>query len=87
MNCIIEADEFGTIHLAGDLVGAGPNSRFELYRSGPQIVLRPVSDERPLWERLSPEERAKDFLDWVGQQQPAPIHLSDEDLRRENLYE
>lgn len=88
---VIEADASSAIHLEGDSLGVRPHSRFELEQDGQTLILRPIEngagDQRPLWERLSPQERAEEFLDWVRRQPPSDVHLTDEQLRRENIYD
>jgi len=89
MTRVVEADENGAIRLAGEWLGSKPHARYIIESQGDQLVLRPAdaTDERPLWERLSPEQWAQNFQDWIGQQTPAAVHLTDEQLRRENLYD
>lgn len=38
-------------------------------------------------ETLTPNQRAKRFLEWVQQERPSAPSMTDEQLRRENLYE
>lgn len=89
---VIEADESSAIHLEGSTLGVPPHSRFQLEQDGQTLILRPIegeptANERPLWERLSPQERAEEFLNWARRQPPSDVHLTDEQLRRESIYD
>jgi hypothetical protein len=85
---IVEADQQGTIHLAGDWVGSKPHSRYALDVEGGRVVLRPVeSQARPLWETLTPQQRIEDLRQWAQQPRPPARPLSNSDLSRENIYE
>lgn len=95
MNRIIEADESSTIRLEGDALGVRPHARYSVEREGQNLILRPIEIENAtafakqsfLWEVLSPDERVKEFLQWARRQPPSDVHLTDEQLRRENLYD
>ena len=93
MKQVVEADARSEIRLEGNLMGVRPHTRYELEQEGQTLILRPVNpdnpsaDTLPLWQRLSPQERAEEFLNWVGRQPPSEVHLTDEQLRRENLYD
>lgn len=85
---VIEADDKGAIYLSPEWFKSKPHARYTVEIEGGTVVLRPQKDEeQPLWERLTPQERADEFLAWAGRQKPAPVHLGDEQLRRENMYE
>ena len=91
MTRIIDADEKGTLHLSAELLGTRPHARYEVALADGQVVLKPLAvpeaDTRPLWQRLTPSERIADLRRWVAEQRPSAPSLSDEALRRENLYE
>lgn len=93
MNRVIEADGSSMIRLEGDALGVRPHARYSVEREGQNLILRPLDSatvaepDAFLWEVLSPEERAKEFLQWARRQPPSDVHLTDEQLRRENLYE
>lgn len=90
---VIEADESSAIRVEGHALGVRPHSRFELEQDGQTLILRPVEEEEskagqpPIWMRLSPQERAEEFLNWARRQPPSDVHLTDEQLRRENIYD
>ena len=89
MRRIIEADESGSIRLAGEWLGSKPHARYVLQSEGDHLILRSAegSEQRSIWDRLTPAQRAEDFLNWIKQQRPAEIHLTNEQLRRENMYD
>lgn len=74
---VIEADESSAIRVEGASLGIRPHSRFQLEQDGQSLILRPIKDEResqvPLWERLSPQERAEEFLGRDGSHLPMSI--------------
>ena len=89
MTRVVEADEAGSIHLRAEWLGSKPGDRYVVESQDDRFVLRPTTsdDSRPPWEKLTPQQRADDFLAWIQQQKPAEVHLTDEQLRRENLYD
>jgi hypothetical protein len=88
MSRIIERNAKGEVVLPADIVDAvTPHDRFEVDVRGNQIVARPVEGEEPLWKRLTPEERAREFREWVRNLSPKAPHLPDEALRRESVYD
>jgi hypothetical protein len=93
MTRIVEADEKGAVHLDREMLGSKPGMQYVVARSGDQVVLKPVvedaTQEKPLWEILTPAERAADFLEMVRkwESMPGGPSLSDEALRRENMYD
>jgi hypothetical protein len=93
MTRIIEADEQGTVHLDREILGSKPGMQYTLAIAGDQVVLRPISEkerhEKPLWETQTPQQRAADFLEMVRkfEKMPGGPSLSDEALRRENMYD
>lgn len=91
MTRIVEADEKGAIHLEREMLGPRPGTRYRVELSSDQVVLRPVARDDTaqgaLWEILTPKERAEEFLQWARRQPPSEVHLTDEQLRRENIYD
>lgn len=92
MTRIVEADEQGAVHLDRETLGSKPKMQFIVTHSNDQIVLKPVGEsekKEPPWESLSPQERAEEFLQWVQslEKMPGGPSLSDEALRRENMYD
>ena len=41
----------------------------------------------PLWQSLTPRERAREFQEWVSQLPKNNLSLSDEALSRDSIYE
>ncbi len=39
------------------------------------------------WRDLTPEQRLEKFDRWIAQQEPSEVHLTNEQLRRENMYD
>lgn len=87
MTHILKADGTGSLHLPADVLHAGPDARFEVESSNGTIVLRRI--EQPFWETATPEQRVERLREWVAKL-PAcdsDVHLTNEQLRRENIYE
>ena len=65
--------------------------RFGMSIENGKLVLSPIQHRHsfgPAWRKLTPEERAADLEKWVNQLEPGEqTNISDEDLRRENMYE
>jgi len=56
----------------------------------PEMTAEPASTahpETPLYERLSPQELAQAFLEWVESHDPNTPGLSDYAVSRESMYE
>lgn len=91
MTRFVEVDEKGAVHLDREMLGSRPVTRYSVDLLADQVVLKPVAQDdpaqKPLWETLTPEERADEFLQWARRQPPSEVHLTDEQLRRENLYD
>lgn len=88
---IVEADEKGAVHLDHEMLGSRPGMKYTVDLSADRVVLKPVETSEPpqkrLWESLTPKERAEEFLQWARRQPPSEVHLTDEQLRRENIYD
>lgn len=93
MTRIVEADDQGTVHLDREMLGSKPGMQYIVAHSGDHVMLKPlveeVKKEKPLYEILTPQERAAEFLQWVRslERMPGGPSLSDEALRRENMYD
>jgi len=84
---IIDRNKNGELVFPREIVDAvTPHERFEVDVQGNVLIARPVQEEQPLWATLSPKERAEEFRQWVKSLKPRARHLSDEAMRRENLY-
>ena len=84
---ILETNATGELQIPAGALGAGPGARFRLEHEGNAIRLIPEV-KRALWETLSPEERARTFLDWVARlpKRGSPP-LPAEALSRESMYD
>jgi hypothetical protein len=93
-------DDKGRVALPKEaLSGLRPNSEFNVVREGSTLRLVPVPDQgvatveelqaqaRRYWAETTPEQRAKDFLEWANQPRPAGPPLPDEALHRESFYD
>lgn len=91
MTRVVQADENGAVHLDREMLGSQPGTTYTVDLSADQVVLKPVAiaetGQKRLWEILTPEERAEEFLQWARRQPPSEVHLTDEQLRRENIYD
>ncbi|NMG11626.1 hypothetical protein [Brasilonema sp. UFV-L1] len=48
---------------------------------------RQVESSIPFWQRATPEERARDFREWVSQLPQSGVSLPDEAFSRDSIYE
>ena len=90
MNRVVEADENGSIYLPREVSHSNPNARYAVeHAAADQIVLRRLKDQKPLWETATPGQRVEHFRRWTEELRmyPTSPSLSDESLRRENIYE
>lgn len=87
MSYVVEADESGAIFLSGALTGSQPHERFQVEVRGKDLILQPMTTFPPGWDESSPEQRAQELMDWVRSLPPSDLHLTDEQLRRENIYD
>lgn len=87
MSHVIEADDRGTVHLTSDLTGAKPHESFRVEVQGGTLMLRPLLTYPPDWDKTTPQQRAAAFAEAVSRFPASDIHLTDEQLRRENIYE
>ena len=90
MTRVVETDEKGAI-VAPEQLGLRPKSRYVAEVEGEQVVLKLATSEdevRARREAMTPQQRAEEFLRWANRPRPAaPRQLTDEELRRENLYD
>ena len=85
---MLETNDQGALNLPAELIGgAPPHAKFELEVVGDILVLRPVNKDQPFWQRASAQQRAEAFRRWADSPSPPAPELSDESLRRENLYD
>ena len=84
---ILETNDVGELQIPAGALDAGPHARFRLEYEGNVLRLIPEA-QQALWETLSPQERARSFLEWVDRlpkRGGPPIPA--EALRRENMYD
>jgi hypothetical protein len=91
MGQIIEVDEKGGLYLPPEVLGdEQPHTPYVLEaRNGILTLTRlrtQLRQEPPFWATATPEERAKDFLEWALSHKDGP-NLPDDALRRENMYD
>ena len=85
---VLETNDDGALYLPPELIGgASPHTKFELEVSGDILLLRPADRDRPFWRRATPQQRAEAFRRWAEAPRPPAPDLTDESLRRENLYD
>ena len=89
MTRVVEADEKGGLHLSAEWLNSKPHARYMVEFEGERVILRPSDSAGNAAAECmrTPQQRAEAFLKWVGQQRAADVHLTDEQLRRENIYE
>jgi hypothetical protein len=76
----IPADVLSEVNSNGNADLNTPSGTTRLNRQ-PELV------EDRLWQALTPEEWVKDFENWVKSFPKSAAHLSNEDLRSENMYD
>lgn len=85
---ILETNDDGSLHVPAELLGgARAHTEFELEVSGNKVQLRPVRKPPPFWRTATPQQRSEAFQRWANAPRLAAPDLSDESLRRENLYD
>ena len=85
---MLETNDQGALNLPAELIGgARPHAMFELEVVGDLLVLRPVDKDRPCRSQASRQQRAEACRRWADAPRPAAPDLTDESLRRENLYD
>jgi len=55
--------------------------------AGKSLILTPEDDVAAHRGAMTPEERDRDFREWANKPRPPAPSLSDEALRRENIYD
>jgi len=88
MVAMLETNDDGALHLPPELIGGPrPHAKFELEVFGGMLLLRPADKDRPFWRRATAQQRAEAFQRWADAPRPPAPELTDESLRRENLYD
>ncbi|AFZ27830.1 hypothetical protein Cylst_5846 [Cylindrospermum stagnale PCC 7417] len=52
-----------------------------------EFQAKQVSSSTPFWQKATPEERAKEFRNWVFQLPESGLTLPDEAFSRDSIYE
>ena len=82
----VETDDSGNLVIPRSVLGApGPHVRYKVRRRGAEIRLAPSEQVDP--KDLPPEERAREFREWVRNLQPKAPILPDEAFHRESFYD
>jgi hypothetical protein len=85
---ILETSDDGGLRLPPELIGGvRPHAKFELEVLGDILLLRPADSDRPFWRQATSQQRAEAFQRWADAPRPPAPDLTDESLRRENLYD
>ena len=92
MKTTLSVDDCGELTLPAEFLGnPEPGTAFEvtLHHDGIITLQRApaAAGQKPFWEVASPQERADAFVRWVDGHKPEGPGLSDEALRRENMYD
>jgi hypothetical protein len=84
----LETNDDGGLHLPPELIGrVRPHAKFELEVLGDVLLLRPADEDRPFWRQATTQQRVEAFQRWAKAPRPPAPDLTDESLRRENLYD
>lgn len=87
MHPMVEINSEGILYLPDEILQTiQPHTRFSVEVENGRVILSPVPSEQPFWATATPEERAERLMAWVQSHQDGP-NLSDEALRRENIYD
>jgi hypothetical protein len=82
----IETDDEGRLIIPPSVLGGpGAHVKYKVKRRGNEIRLAPSEPVDP--KDLPPEERAREFKEWVRNLQPKAPILPDEALHRESFYD
>ena len=85
---ILETDDDGGLCLPPELIGGvRPHAKFELEVVGDILLMRPADRNRRFWQQATSQQRAEAFRRWAEAPRPPAPDLTDESLRRENLYD
>ena len=92
MKAIVEADDDGDLTLPAELLGnSKPHAKYEVEACGERVILSPAQSgaegRKRFWETATPEQWAEAFERWVSSHEPVGPGLSEEALRRENMYD
>lgn len=63
------------------------SARYKVDASGEVITIRPARTRSRAKQNREAEEWVRSFREWAENLEPRAPHLSDEALRRENLYD
>lgn len=86
MTRIIESDDNGNLVLPRDLLGLPkPHAKYQVNVEGNTLMVSPAEEE--LRDKEEAEKWVKSFMEWMDEPVPPVPELSDEALRRENMYD
>jgi hypothetical protein len=84
----LETNDDGGLNLPAELLGAvKPHAKFELEILGDTLILRPADEVQSFWQRATAQQRAEMFRQWADSPRPPAPDLSNEALKRENIYD
>jgi hypothetical protein len=87
MSAIVEIDERGAIQLPDEVLAAiKPRTRYIVELQGERVVLHP-QEKLPARLIANPVERAETVRRWATLERPASLVLSEDELRRETMYD
>ena len=91
MTYFTQLNDNGELKLPDQMLQQLGAKRFGVTIEQGKLVLSPILrtfQHGILWRDMTPAERAADLEQWIGQLEPGePSNITDEDLRRENMYE
>jgi hypothetical protein len=91
MTYFAQVNERGELKIPDQMMQQIGSERFGITIENGKLVLSPIPRQHQYgmaWRNLTPAERASDLEKWISQLEPnQPTNISDEDLRRENMYE
>ena len=88
MSTVIVATPRGDLILPAELLpSGGRQGRFRGASFAGQLLVTPEPDAAERRSAMTPEERAREFREWASRPRPHAPGLSDEAVRRENIYD
>lgn len=82
----VDIDEEGVLKLPTEVLGRLKTRHMKVELEGDKLIMTPAPRFGPLWEKMTPEERAKDFEAWARSHKDGP-GLSDWAISRDSIYD
>jgi len=88
MSQLVKVNNKGELVIPPSVLGnAEPDTPFEVDMDHGKLIARQLSEAEQYWAQTTPEQRAKDFIEWMNEPKPAVPDLPDEAFSRESIYD